>query len=303
MLLQVRRVSNAYITKAYFAKKQSQTVLDGVDLDMPPGEILGLVGESGCGKTTLGRCILGLIGYEGSISIDGLPQDRKRRRELARKVQAVFQDPVSALNPAKRVGWLMEEPLRIHRIGTKQERIKKVDETLELIGLDGSYKNRRTPELSGGQRQRICIGSALMLEPKLIIADEAISSLDVSVGAQILNLFQDLHRRLGLGLLFISHNLRVVYHLCDRIAVMYRGQIVEIGGAEAVYSAPAHPYTRLLLDSAPEIPASPPEDWGCAFASRCAFKTKACKKPPELTAIERSETPHLARCWNYFPLG
>ncbi|MDR2485825.1 MAG: ABC transporter ATP-binding protein [Treponema sp.] len=315
MLLQVRGVSNTYITQVHgvWGGKNIKPVLDRVDLDMRHGEIFGLVGESGCGKTTLGRSILGLIDYEGDIIIDGLRQDKKQRREMARKVQAVFQDPSGSLNPAKRIGWLMEEPLRVHRIGTKQERLKKVDEALRLVGLDPSYKARRVQELSGGQKQRVCIGCALMLEPKLIIADEAISSLDVSVGAQILNLFQDLHRRLGLALVFISHNLKVVYYLCDRIAVMYRGQIVELGDAEAIYAAPAHPYTRLLLDAAPgidirasfftssyqEIPDEPEETAsGCRFAGRCTRQTRACRDTPQelISIAPPREAPHLVRC-------
>ena len=154
MLLQVRGVSNTYITQIHgvWGRKEIKPVLDRVDLDMRHGEIFGLVGESGCGKTTLGRSILGLIDYEGDIIIDGLRQNKKQRREMARKVQAVFQDPSGSLNPAKHIGWLMEEPLRIHRIGTKQERLKKVDEVLHLVGLDPSYKTRRVQELSGGQK-------------------------------------------------------------------------------------------------------------------------------------------------------
>ncbi|GHT77130.1 hypothetical protein FACS1894130_00490 [Spirochaetia bacterium] len=259
-LLQIRDVSNTYVSQAYgiFGKKTENHVLDHITIEMRQGELFGLVGESGCGKTTLARAILGLTDYEGEIVIDGLRQDRKRqrskqRRAMARKVQAVFQDPSSSLNPAKRIGWLMEEPLKIHGIKNKQERDRKVDETLHLVGLDPGYKTRKVSELSGGQKQRICIGCALMLDPKLIIADEAISALDVSVGAQILNLFRDLHARLGLSLVFISHNLNVVYYLCDRIAVMYRGQIVELGTAEDIYSAPGHPYTRSLLAAVPEI--------------------------------------------------
>ncbi|GHT74336.1 hypothetical protein FACS1894124_4080 [Spirochaetia bacterium] len=251
-ILSIRDVSNTYITQGFggFGRKEKKPVLDHVSLEIAGGEIFGLVGESGCGKTTLGRCVLGLIDYEGEILIDGLRQDRKRRKAMAKTVQAVFQDPSASLNPAKRVGWLLEEPLRQEaRPWDKRERLRRVDEVLDLIGLESAYKNRRVNELSVGQKQRIAIGCALMLRPRLIIADEPVSSLDVSVGAQILNLFRDLHENLGLALLFISHNLDLVYYLCDRIAVMYQGRIVETGTAEAVYSSPKHEYTRKLLEA------------------------------------------------------
>jgi ABC-type glutathione transport system ATPase component len=240
-LLALREVSNQYISRAYgvFGKKEINPVLDRINLEIHSGEIFGLVGPSGCGKTTLGRCILGLIDYQGEILIDGRaspPPGRffrasplstgRRRRETALKIQAVFQDPAASLNPVKTIGWILEEPLVIHRTGPGQERAKQVDKMLDMVGLDPSYKTRRVNELSSGQKQRVCIGRALMLNPRLIIADEAISALDVSVGAQILNLFRDLHKTLGLSLLFISHNIDAVYYLCDRIAVMDQGRIV-----------------------------------------------------------------------------
>jgi ABC-type glutathione transport system ATPase component len=254
-ILRINKVSASYITRTHgiFGKKTIKPALDSIDLEIREGEIFGLVGPSGCGKTTLGRCILGLISCEGEIFIDGLRQDRGRpnsggpgsrrqglayaaRRERALKVQAVFQDPAASLNPVKRIGWIMEEPLVIHRRGAKRERTKLVDEMLELVGLDSSYKTRRVNELSSGQKQRICIGRALMLKPKLVIADEAVSALDVSVGAQILNLFRELHENLGMALLFISHNIDAVYYLCDRIAVMDQGRIVKTGTAEEIYA-------------------------------------------------------------------
>jgi ABC-type glutathione transport system ATPase component len=254
-LLSVKNTSNRYIVrdKGGFGKKQIKPVLNGVSLEIQTGEIFGLVGESGCGKTTLGRCILGLIDYAGEITIDGVKQNSRgrsgaaERRAMAEKVQAVFQNPASSLNPVKKAGWLLEEPLRIHKALTKAGREKRVDEVLDLVGLESAHKYRRINELSVGQKQRICIGCALMLRPKLIVADEPVSALDVSVGAQILNLFRDLHQRLGLSLLFISHNLDLVYYLCDRIAVMHQGRIVEQGEAEQVYSSPEQEYTRRLL--------------------------------------------------------
>jgi ABC-type glutathione transport system ATPase component len=262
-ILRVKRVSASYTSRAcgIFGRKTVKPVLNSIDLEIRRGEIFGLVGPSGCGKTTLGRCILGLVNYEGEILVDGLPQTRRRRnsggrdsarsaparaaravrrgaerRERALRVQAVFQDPAAALNPVKRIGWIMEEPLIIHGRGTKGERVRQVDEMLDLVGLDPSCKGRRVNELSSGQKQRICIGRALMLKPKLVIADEAVSALDVSVAARILNLFRELHESLGMALLFISHDIDTVYYLCDRIAVMEQGRIVKNGNADEIYA-------------------------------------------------------------------
>jgi len=235
-LLSIKNVSNVYTDNRLFAgkhisnvlgsfqKKEKKQVLDNINLEMHHGEIFGLTGRSGCGKTTLARCILGLTDYTGEIIIaaDSIKSASKRR---GAQVQVVFQDPGSSLNPVKNVGWLVEEPLVIHKTGTPAERRKKVDKMLLRVGLDSSYKTRRVHELSGGQKQRVCIARALILEPKLLIADEAISSLDVSAGVQILNLFKKLNKSTGLGILFISHNKDAVEYLCDRIAVMEKGQI------------------------------------------------------------------------------
>jgi ABC-type glutathione transport system ATPase component len=268
-LLQVKGVSNVYAARSLgsFGRRIEKPVLHDINIETDPGEIFGIVGESGCGKTTLGRCILGLIEYRGEILIDGLRQGNRgrrvfeptaKRRAMAGLAQAVFQDPATSLNPARRAGWLLEEPLRVNGLGSRAERLKRVDETLELVGLDPSYKNRRVNELSVGQKQRICIGCALMLRPRLIVADEAVSALDVSVGAQILNLFRELNKTLGLGMVFISHNLNLVYYLCDRIAVMRGGRIVEQGRAEEVYGNPKDPYTQELLTAVPELLAAVP---------------------------------------------
>jgi len=223
-LLSVRDVSCAYVSRnlALFGKKQIKPVLNHINLELKTGEILGLTGKSGCGKTTLAKCILGIIDYEGKILIDG-----KESKNKSMQVQMVFQEPGASLNPVKKIGWLMEEPLVIHKIGTQQERRQKTDEMLERVGLDPSYKTRRVHELSGGQKQRVCVARALILSPRLLIADEAISALDVSTGAQILNLFRSLHSALGLSVLFISHNKDAVEYLCDRILEMKDGKLAD----------------------------------------------------------------------------
>ena len=234
--LSVRGLSCTYSSRPWgmFGKREVKQVLDGVDLDIGRGEIFGLVGESGCGKTTLGRCLLGLLDYEGEIIINGRKRERKpslrERRERAFEVQAVFQDPGASMNPVKTIGWILEEPLSGHGLSSAAERKIEVDRVLNLVGLDSSYKKRKPSELSSGQKQRVSIGAALMLNPGLIVADEPVSALDVSVAAQILNLFRELNRQLGLALLFISHNLDLVDYLCDRTAVMRNGRIVEQGG-------------------------------------------------------------------------
>jgi len=234
-LLSVHNVSNVYTDRrtGFFGRIEEKRVLNNVNMEIRHGEIFGLTGKSGCGKTTLTRCILGLINYEGEILIEDKKIDeiklkwhekRKQRADL----QIIFQDPGASLNPLKNIGYLMEEPLHIHKIGNVNERKQKAQEMLLRVGLDPSYGTRRAHELSGGQKQRICIGRALILKPRLLIADEAVSSLDVSQGAQILNLFTELHRDLKLSILFISHNKDAAEYLCDKIAVMEKGCIKEI---------------------------------------------------------------------------
>jgi len=224
VLLSVRNVSCSYSSHKFglFGKKEIKSVLKNINLDLQKGEIFGLTGKSGCGKTTLARCILGLIDYEGEILLDGQKQDK------IPAIQMVFQETGASLNPCKNIGWLMEEPLVIHRIGNNEERRHKIDRMLLRVGLDPSYKTRRVHELSGGQKQRVCIARSLVLSPRLLIADEAISSLDVSAGAQILNLFKELHKSMDLTILFISHNKDAVEYLCDRIAFMENGAINNI---------------------------------------------------------------------------
>jgi oligopeptide transport system ATP-binding protein len=229
--------------------------VDGVSFTIEEGETFGLVGESGSGKTTTGRCILRLIEpTSGDVRFRGedvLRFSRARLRQARRDMQIVFQDPFSSLNPRMRVGDIVEEPLIIHRVGARPQRKARVAELFELVGLDPSQLARYPHQFSGGQRQRIGLARALALNPSLVIADEPVSALDVSVQAQVINLLMDLQERLKLTYLFIAHDLRLVRHICSRVAVMYLGKIVEMGEAEAIFAAPAHPYTRALLSAIP----------------------------------------------------
>ena len=229
--------------------------VDDVTFSIEAGETFGLVGESGSGKTTTGRCILRLIEpTSGAVEFKGddvLRFTRSRMRQARREMQIVFQDPYSSLNPRMRVGDIVEEPLVIHRTGPKAERRARVGELLQLVGLDPGQLDRYPHQFSGGQRQRIGLARALALNPSLIIADEPVSALDVSVQAQVVNLLMELQERLNLTYLFIAHDLRLVRHICSRVAVMYRGRIVEMGTTASLFDAPAHPYTRALLSAIP----------------------------------------------------
>ncbi len=229
--------------------------VDGVSFTIDEGETFGLVGESGSGKTTTGRCVLRLVEpTSGEIRFKGEDVrafSASRLRDARRDMQIVFQDPYSSLNPRMRIGAIVEEPLIIHRIGTKPERRARVTELLELVGLDPSQLSRYPHQFSGGQRQRIGIARALALNPSLVVADEPVSALDVSVQAQVINLLMDLQARLKLTYLFIAHDLRLVRHICSRVAVMYLGTVVETGSTEALFASPAHPYTQALLSAIP----------------------------------------------------
>ena len=271
--------------------------VDGVSLTVARGETLGVVGESGSGKTTLGRCILRLIEPdEGSLLFDGVDLralSGRRLRAMRREMQIIFQDPYGSLNPRMKVGAIVAEPLVIHQLARRVDRPRRVAELLEMVGLDAGSARRYPHEFSGGQRQRIGIARALAVSPRLIIADEPVSSLDVSVQAQILNLLAELQEKLGLAYLFIAHDLAVVRHISDRVAVMYRGRIVESGRSADIYAHPLHPYTRALLASVPVndpdergsrslLRGEPPTPVGalpgCAFASRCPLVEDRCRR-------------------------
>ena len=262
-LLEVSRLAKEFSrTHGLLAARSVIRAVDDVSFTIDEGETFGLVGESGSGKTTTGRCILRLIEpTSGEVRFKGenvLGFSRTRLRPARRDMQIIFQDPYSSLNPRMRVGSIVEEPLVIHGIGDKPQRKARVAELFELVGLDPSLVARYPHQFSGGQRQRIGLARALALNPSFIIADEPVSALDVSVQAQVVNLLMDLQSRLKLTYLFIAHDLRLVRHICSRVAVMYLGKIVEVGNTEAIFAAPAHPYTRALLSAIPVPDPSAP---------------------------------------------
>ena len=255
-LLEVRHLVKEFTRRqGLFSAPAVVRAVDDVTFSIDEGETFGLVGESGSGKTTTGRCILRLVEpTAGEVSFRGedvLRFSRARMRHARRDMQIVFQDPYSSLNPRMRVGDIVEEPLIIHRIGKKAQRRERVAELFSLVGLDAAQVTRYPHQFSGGQRQRIGLARALALNPSLVIADEPVSALDVSVQAQVVNLLMELQERLQLTYLFIAHDLRLVRHICNRVAVMYRGRIVELAASEALFTAPAHPYTCALLSAIP----------------------------------------------------
>ncbi|WP_286230014.1 ABC transporter ATP-binding protein [Neobacillus mesonae] len=315
-LLQVRELKKHFPLESpipFVKSRLSVKAVDGVSFDVYRGETLGVVGESGCGKSTMARLVNQLITpSSGTVQFKGenlIGMDGKKLRETRKSIQMVFQDPYASLDPRKTIGELIAEPMVIHRIGDKASQKKRVEELLEVVGLSQYHAKRYPHEFSGGQRQRINIARALVLNPDIIICDEPVSALDVSVQAQVINLLKELQREFDLTYIFISHDLNVVRYMCDRIAVMYLGKIVEMGTYKEIYEDPKHPYTKALLSAIPKEnphdrkeriilkdsvpnPITPPS--GCHFHERCPVAMDRCKK--EAPQLIDTGNGHIASC-------
>ena len=314
-LVEVKDLKQYFPIRTGFMKTTLLKAVDGVNFAIKPGETLCLVGESGCGKTTVGRTLLrlykptgGEIYYDGNLITD------QNMIQYRPKMQMVFQDPYSSLDPRMTVEEIIGEPLDVHKLySNKAERREKILGLMELVGLNAEHATRYVHEFSGGQRQRIGIARALAVDPRFIVCDEAVSALDVSIQAQVINMFEELQEKLGVAYLFIAHDLLVVRHISDRIAVMYLGRIVETADADELYDSPIHPYTQSLLSAVPipdpkiakssqriilegDVPSPLHMPSGCAFRTRCRFATEQCAK--ECPSLTDRGNGHLVACWN-----
>jgi len=314
-LIDVKDLKMYFPIRTGFMKTTMLKAVDGVTFSIKPGETLGLVGESGCGKTTVGRTLLrlykptgGEIYYDGNLITD------KNMLEYRPKMQMVFQDPYSSLDPRMTVEEIIGEPLDVHHLySNKKERREKILGLMELVGLNAEHATRYVHEFSGGQRQRIGIARALAVDPKFIVCDEAVSALDVSIQAQVINMFEELQEKLGVAYLFIAHDLLVVRHISDRIAVMYLGRVVETADADELSDSPIHPYTQSLLSAVPipdpkiaksskriilegDVPSPLKMPSGCAFRTRCRFATEKCAQ--ECPPLTDRGNGHMVACWN-----
>lgn len=314
-IVEVKDLKQYFPVKAGFGKTIPLKAVDGVSFAIKPGETLGLVGESGCGKTTVGRSLLHLYKpTSGEVYFDGELVTEKNIKPLRKEMQMVFQDPYSSLNPRMTVEDIIGEPLDVHKLySNKAERRDKILELMELVGLNAEHATRYAHEFSGGQRQRIGIARALAVNPKFIVCDEPVSALDVSIQAQVINMFEDLQEKLGIAYLFVAHDLLVVHHISDRIAVMYLGKIVEIADADELNDHPIHPYTESLLSAIPmpdpklakerqrivlegDVPSPMNMPSGCAFRTRCRYATEQCAK--ECPSLMDRGNGHMVACFN-----
>ena len=314
-LVEVKDLKQYFPIRTGFMKTTLLKAVDGVNFSIKPGETLGLVGESGCGKTTVGRTLLrlykptgGEIYYDGNLITD------QNMIQYRPKMQMVFQDPYSSLDPRMTVEEIIGEPLDVHKLySNKAERREKILGLMELVGLNAEHATRYVHEFSGGQRQRIGIARALAVDPKFIVCDEAVSALDVSIQAQVINMFEELQEKLGVAYLFIAHDLLVVRHISDRVAVMYLGRVVETADSDDLYESPIHPYTRSLLSAVPipdptiakssqriilegDVPSPLKMPSGCAFRTRCRFATEKCAQ--ECPPLTDRGNGHMVACWN-----